>query len=106
MVYCVASDVKRIVGTALADSEITQLIVLADAKVDRLKGTDYTLDSNALKEASMNFAAAMVARQTPPSYTAGDLSFQNRDPKEYEDVAKGIVRHSSKNLVSYDPLAE
>jgi hypothetical protein len=72
MGYCNASDVRVLIETELVDEVIENLIVLADADLDRMLGGT-TADASFKKKASMYLTAAMIADGGPPSYTVGNI---------------------------------
>jgi hypothetical protein len=72
MGYCNASDVRILIETKLVNEVLENIIVLADAEVDRLLG-GATAGDSFKKKASMYLAAAIVADKGPPSYTVGNI---------------------------------
>lgn len=104
MAYCTFSDVRRIIDTDLADSDITALIVLADEEiVARAMNTRRT---NTKKIISMHLTAAMIAQRDPYSRSMGEYREQKMSPKEWRAAAENLITQTgpSPELIANDPL--
>ncbi len=93
MVYCIYTDVKRIVTTSLADADITALIVLADAEITARGLT--TLNSDVLKAISMYLTADMIQPETTTSGGLGALNAQSPLPPNWRERAETLIAKSS-----------
>jgi len=70
MAYCTASDVRLIVNTTLTDLDITSIIDMSDAEIDRRIGAQ-TADS-LIKKLSMLLTAHTIKTRQPKSQAIGE----------------------------------
>ena len=73
MPYCLASDVRIIINTALTDPQITTIIETSDAYIDKLLGAQSTSDK-LIKRLSMLLTAKAIKTRDPQSQSIGEYS--------------------------------
>ena len=71
MAYCTAADVRTIINTALTDSEITGIIEMSDAEIDKRLGTQDASDK-LIKKLSMLLTAHTIKARQPRSQAIGE----------------------------------
>jgi len=71
MVYCTASDIRRIIHTSLSDTDITSIIETSDAVIDKRIGAQSSSDK-AVKKLSMLITARTIKARQPRSIAAGE----------------------------------
>ena len=71
MVYCTAPDVRLIIHTSLSDPEITSVIALSDAEIDKTLGSQSESDE-LIKKLSMIISAKTIKGRQPQSSAAGE----------------------------------
>ena len=71
MVYCTAADVRLIVSTSLTDTEISGIIEMSDAEVDRRIGVQSVSDP-LIKKLSMLLTAHTVKTRQPKALAIGE----------------------------------
>ena len=71
MAYCTASDVRLIVNTTLTDPDITGIIEMSDAEIDRRIGAQDTSDK-LIKKLSMLITAYTIKTRQPRSQAIGE----------------------------------
>ena len=71
MVYCTASDIRRIIHTSLTDSEITSIIETSDAQLDKRLGAQSSSDK-VVKKLGMLLSAKTIKARQPRSVAAGE----------------------------------
>ncbi len=71
MVYCTALDVRQIIHTSLSDSEITSIIALSDAEINKTLGSQSESDE-LIKKLSMVISAKTIKGRQPQSSAAGE----------------------------------
>jgi hypothetical protein len=64
LAYCTASDVRLIVSTSLTDTEISSIITMSDAEIDKRIGNQDTLDKLIKKLSVLLTAHAIKTRQS------------------------------------------
>jgi len=70
MAYCTASDVRLIVNTTLTDDQVTSIIEMSDAEIDRRIGAQ-TADG-LIKKLSMLLTAHTIKTRQPRSQAIGE----------------------------------
>ena len=73
MPYCVAADVRRIIQTPLLDTDITDVIAMSDAIINKKIGVQTTGDLIA-KRLSTLLTAVAIKTRTPQSMSVGEYS--------------------------------
>ena len=73
MAYCVSSDVRLIVNTTLTDVEITGIIEMSDAEIDKRLGPQSGSDK-VIKKLSVLLSARTIKQRQPRSVAAGEYS--------------------------------
>lgn len=71
MVYCMAADVRLIVSTSLTDTEISGIIEMSDAEIDRRIGVQSSSDK-LVKKLSILLTAHAVKTRQPQSLAIGE----------------------------------
>ena len=71
MAYCTASDVRLIINTTLTDDQITNIIEMSDAEIDRRIGAQDASD-NLIKKLSMLLTAHTIKTRQPRSQAIGE----------------------------------
>jgi len=69
--YCTATDVRLIIDTTLTDAEISGVIEMSDAEIDRRIGAQDALDK-LVKKLSMLLTAHMIKTRQPRSQGIGE----------------------------------
>ena len=78
MAYCTASDVRQIIHTSLTDSEITSIIEMSDAQIDKRLGAQSSSDK-VVKKLSMLLTAKTIKSRQPRSVAAGEYREDSGD---------------------------
>lgn len=81
MAYCTASDVRLIINTTLTDDQITSIIEMIDAEIDRLIGEQSASDK-LIKKLSMLMTARTIKTRQPQAQAIG----------EYREDAGGVLQ--------------
>jgi hypothetical protein len=71
MVYCMAADVRLIVSTSLTDTEVSGIIEMSDAEIDRRIGVQSSSDK-LVKKLSMLLTAHAVKTRQPKALVVGE----------------------------------
>ncbi len=71
MVYCTAADVRLIVETSLTDTEISGIVEMSDAEIDKKLGSQDTSDK-LIKKLSMLLTAQSIKTRQPRSVAIGE----------------------------------
>ena len=80
MGYCIASDVRLVVETALTDQEIEGVIEMSDAEIDRRIGSQSGSD-NLVKKLSVLLTARSIKARQPQAQAIG----------EYREESGGVL---------------
>ncbi|HUV53890.1 MAG TPA: hypothetical protein VMW03_01650 [Candidatus Krumholzibacteriaceae bacterium] len=92
MAYCTASDVRRIIHTSLTDSEITSIIEMSDAQIDKRLGAQSPSDK-VVKKLSMLLTAKTIKGRQPRSVAAGEYREDSGDILEvWTQEIEGLFR--------------
>jgi len=71
MAYCTASDVRLVVETSLTDTQITSIIEMSDAEIDKRLGSQSSSDK-LIKKLSMLLTAHTIKTRQPKSVAIGE----------------------------------
>jgi len=71
LAYCAASDVRKIVNTVLTDEDITGMIEMGDAEIDRRIGSQDASDK-LVKKLSMLLTAHTIRTRQPKALAIGE----------------------------------
>jgi hypothetical protein len=71
LAYCTASDVRLIVSTSLTDAEISAIIAMSDAEIDRRLGSQDASDE-LIKKLSVLLTAHSIRTRQPRSVAIGE----------------------------------
>ena len=71
MAYCTASDVRLIVSTSLTDAEISAIIAMSDAEINRKLGSQDASDE-LIRKLSMLLTAHSIKTRQPRSVAVGE----------------------------------
>jgi hypothetical protein len=71
LAYCTASDVRLIVSTSLTDDEISSIIAMSDAEIDRKIGSQDASDE-LVKKLSVLLTAHTIKTRQPNSIAIGE----------------------------------
>jgi hypothetical protein len=71
MAYCTASDVRLVINTILTDDQITTIIEMSDAEINRRIGVQDQSDK-LVKKLSMLLAARIIKTKYPNSQAIGE----------------------------------
>ena len=92
MAYCIASDVRQIIHTSLTDSEITSIIEMSDAQIDKRLGAQSSSDK-VVKKLSMLLSAKTIKGRQPRSVAAGEYREDSGDILEiWTQEIEGLYR--------------
>ena len=94
MANCTFTDVRRIISTDLQDSDITELITLADEEI-----TNREVAKN-LKLVSMLFTASYIAVRDPESRGIGEYREANT-PNAWRELAEKVIASSERPAAPY-----
>jgi glutamate synthase domain-containing protein 3 len=71
MAYCTVSDVKLVINTTLTDDQITGIIEMSDAEIDKRIGAQ-TEGDKLIKKLSMLITAHVIKTRQPKSQAIGE----------------------------------
>jgi hypothetical protein len=71
LAYCTSSDVRLIVSTSLTDDEISSIIAMSDAEIDRKIGSQDASDE-LVKKLSVLLTAHTIKTRQPNSIAIGE----------------------------------
>ena len=71
MAYCTASDMRLIVSTSLTDAEISGIIAMSDAEIDRRLGNQESSDE-LIKKLSVLLTAHSIKTRQPNTVAIGE----------------------------------
>jgi hypothetical protein len=71
LAYCTASDVRLIVSTSLTDAEISCIIAMSDAEIDKKLGSQNASDE-LIRKLSMLLTAHYIKTRQPRSVAIGE----------------------------------
>ncbi|MBC8497734.1 hypothetical protein ISS40_01140 [Candidatus Bathyarchaeota archaeon] len=91
MVYCTAADVRLIVSTSLTDTEISGIIEMSDAEIDRRIGVQSASDK-LVKKLSMLLAAHAIKTRQPESQAVGEWKEAHNPLEVWEREMERIYR--------------
>jgi len=92
MAYCTAADVRRIIHTSLTDSDITSIIEMSDAQIDKRLGAQSSSDK-VVKKLSMLLTAETIKARQPRSVAAGEYREDSGDVLEvWTQEVEGLYR--------------
>ena len=80
MTYCTAADVRLVINTKLTDNEITGIIEMSDAEINRRNGSQSASDK-LIKKLSMLLTAHTIKSRYP----------QNQALGEYREASENIL---------------
>ena len=97
MAYCSASDVRLIVSTSLTDAEISGIIAMSDAEIDRRLGSQDASDE-LIRKLSVLLTALSIKTRQPSSVAVGEyreeagniLEFWEREIKRIYRLYRGV----------------
>ena len=99
MPYCTASDVRLIINTELADTDIESIIETTDTYINKILGAQSDSDK-LVKRLSMLLTAKTIKTRQPQSYAVGDYSESAGNVLEVWDrEIEGILRLHKRVLV-------
>jgi Txe/YoeB family toxin of Txe-Axe toxin-antitoxin module len=81
LAYSTAADVRRIIHTSLTYSDITAIIELSDAQIEKRLGTQSTSDK-IIKKLSMLITARTIKQRQPGSVAVGEYKETQGDLME------------------------
>lgn len=88
MANCTYTEVRRIIDTSLEDTDITALIVLADAEIAE---RNMSGNSNIKKTISMLLTASLCAAQDPETRSIGEYSESTKTAEEFRALAETYI---------------
>ena len=102
MAYCTASDVRLIVSTSLTDAEISGIIAMSDAEIDRRIGSQDSSDE-LVKKLSVLMTAHSIKTRQPNSVAIGEyredsgniLEVWEREIERIYRLFKGVLVNAS-----------
>jgi len=91
LVYCTAADVRLIVSTSLTDTEISGIIEMSDAEIDRRIGVQSSSDT-LIKKLSMLLTAHAIKTRQPESQAVGEWKEVHNPLEVWEREMERIYR--------------
>lgn len=92
MANCTNSEVRYICSTGLDDTQLTALIVLADAEMSDRGITSTNYSAGTLKQVSMLITASLAAMNEITTYGKSDYSSTGESmPKYYRKLAEDLI---------------
>ncbi len=92
MAYCAASDVRLIINTTLTDDQVTSIIEMSDAEIDRRIGAQDASDK-LIKKLSILLTAHTIKTRQPRSQAIGEYREDAGDVlKVWESEIERIFR--------------
>ena len=100
MANCDASDVRLLVDTGLENSDIIDLIALADGEIFARKlSTAWSSDN--LKQLSMLLAAELVANNDTSIRNANEYGPKGQAPEKFRKQAEKLISNLEIGFIAY-----
>jgi hypothetical protein len=92
MPYCTVDEVKRIIDTALEDSDIASTIAIADAEIDE-RGID--VSPNVRKQLSMLITASLLSLNDTSARSVGEYQEKGRSYPQWRKLAEDLIANTT-----------
>lgn len=91
MVYCIWTDVTRVITTTMVQADVEAIILQSDAYIDKLLGSQSTSDV-LIKQLSVLLTAVEVKALQPTSFGAGEYRESHNPAVIWRAKIKEIVK--------------